>query len=148
MKMSNEQYGKYVKRKSPSSTLWPDILHAFLIGGAICCVGQGIHAIWAGAGLGEEDAATATSIVLIFIGALLTGLGLYDDLARFAGGGSLIPITGFANAVAAPALEFKSEGLVLGTAVKLFSIAGPVIVYGVSASVIYGLVLCLLPLIS
>ena len=96
------------------------------------------------AGLDKETAATATSVSLVFLGALVTGLGLYDKLAAKAGAGTLVPITGFSNSVAAPALEFKTEGLVTGTAAKMFIIAGPVIVYGISASVIYGLILCLI----
>ena len=120
-----------------------DFLKAFLIGGAICCVGQAIKNGWLAAGLTEDIASTATSITLIFIGALLTGLGVYDRIAKVAGAGTLVPITGFANAVVAPALEFKSEGAVTGTAAKMFIIAGPVIVFGTVASVVYGIILVL-----
>lgn len=141
MKMTNEQYSEYVKKKSPKSPMWGDLLKAFFVGGVICCIGQGLIQIYGGAGLGEKDAATATSITLVFLGALLTGLGVYDDIAKFAGAGTLVPITGFANSMVSPALEFKSEGFILGTAAKMFVISGPVIVYGISASVIYGLIL-------
>ena len=143
-KMTNEQYAEYVKRKSPPSPLWGDLLKAFLIGGAICVIGELVTQLWLYAGLERADASTACSMTLDFLGALLTGLGVYDDIAKFGGAGTLVPITGFANAVVSPALEFKSEGFVTGTAAKMFIIAGPVIVFGVSASIVYGLVLCLL----
>lgn len=143
-KMTNEQYAEYVKRKSPPSPLWGDLLKAFLIGGAICVIGELVTQLWLYAGLESADASTACSMTLVFLGALLTGLGVYDDIAKFGGAGTLVPITGFANAVVSPALEFKSEGFVTGTAAKMFIIAGPVIVFGVSASIVYGLVLCLL----
>ena len=116
------------------------MLWAFLVGGAICLAGQLIVNFYMNMGLDKDGAATAGSITLVFIGALLTGLGVYDDMAKIGGAGTLVPITGFANSVAAPALEFKTEGFVTGTAVKMFSIAGPVIVYGIAASVVYGLV--------
>ena len=140
MKMSNKDYGEYVKENSPNSPLITNMLKAFLVGGIICCIGQGIMNGYSGFGLAEEDAATATSITLVFVGALLTGIGVYDNIAKFAGAGTLVPITGFANSVVAPALEFKSEGYVTGTAAKMFIIAGPVIVYGTVASVVYGIV--------
>ena len=131
MKMTNDEYKDYSDRHMPSSPLLPDMLKAFAVGGFICCIGQLIGDLY------------AVSVTLVFIGALLTGLGVYDRIAVFAGGGSLVPITGFANSVVAPALEFKTEGLVTGTAAKMFVIAGPVIVYGVGASVVYGVLLCL-----
>ena len=143
-KMTNEQYAEYVKRKSPPSPLWGDLLKAFLIGGAICVIGELVTQLSLYAGHERVDASTACSMTLVFLGALLTGLGVYDDIAKFGGAGTLVPITGFANAVVSPALEFKSEGFVTGTAAKMFIIAGPVIVFGVSASIVYGLVLCLL----
>lgn len=141
--MTNQQYAEYVKRKSPSSPLWGDLLRAFLIGGAICALGQVITELWVMSGLSRADAGTACSMTLVFLGALCTGLGVYDDAAKFGGAGTLVPITGFANAVVSPALEFKSEGFVTGTAAKMFIIAGPVIVFGTCASIIYGLILCL-----
>ncbi|MFB0921538.1 MAG: stage V sporulation protein AC [Oscillospiraceae bacterium] len=146
-KMSKEEYGAYVKKVSPNSKLLPDMIKAFLIGGAICCVGQAILALYSSAGLSKELSATATSITLVFLGALLTGLGIYDDIAKHGGAGTLVPITGFANSVVAPALEFKTEGFVTGTGAKMFIISGPVIVYGISASIIYGIILWLLNLI-
>ena len=144
MKMTNEEYNEYVKKKSPPSPLWTDVLKAFVSGGVICCIGQGILEFWQCVGkLSQENAATATTITLIFLGALLTGLGVYDDIAKFAGAGSLVPVTGFANSVVSPALEFKSEGFITGMSAKIFTIAGPVITFGIIASVIYGVVLSL-----
>lgn len=141
--MTNQQYAEYVKRESPTSPLWGDLLRAFLIGGAICALGQVITELWVMAGLPRADAGTACSMTLVFLGALCTGLGVYDDAAKLGGAGTLVPITGFANAVVSPALEFKSEGFITGTAAKMFIIAGPVIVFGTCASIIYGLILCL-----
>lgn len=143
MKMTNAEYNEYIRRRQPRSPLLPDLLRAFLVGGLICVLGQGLSALYARWGLSREDGAAAVSVTLVFLGALLTGLGVYDDIARFAGAGTLVPITGFANSMVAPALEFKREGLLTGTSAKLFTIAGPVIVYGVGASVVYGLVLAL-----
>ena len=141
--MTNQQYAEYVMRKSPTSPLWGDLLRAFLIGGAICALGQVITELWVMSGLPRADAGTACSMTLVFLGALCTGLGVYDDAAKFGGADTLVPITGFANAVVSPALEFKSEGFITGTAAKMFIIAGPVIVFGTCASIIYGLILCL-----
>ena len=142
--MTNEEYKKYTERHAPRSPLGKHLLWAFLCGGLICCLGQLLMNLYLSLGLDEESAAAAESISLVFLGALLTGLGLYDTIAKRAGAGTLVPITGFANSVVAPALEFKTEGFITGTAVKMFSIAGPVIVFGVSASVVYGLILCLI----
>ena len=141
MKMTNQEYGEYAKKHAPRSPSGSNLIKAFVVGGLICCMGQLMINGFSAMGLETEDAGTAASVALVFIGALLTGLGLYDKIAKFAGAGTLVPITGFANAVVAPALEFKTEGFVLGTAAKIFTIAGPVIVYGVSASVVYGLIL-------
>ena len=143
MNMTNDEYKRYAERHAPRSPARGNLLWAFLTGGAICCLGQLIRSLWLRAGLDEESAATACSVTLVFLGAALTGLGLYDRLAKKAGAGTLVPITGFANAVAAPALEFKTEGYITGTAAKMFLIAGPVIVFGIGSSVIYGLLLCL-----
>lgn len=140
MKMTNQEYKDYTQRHAPRSRVGKNLAMAFVTGGAICCLGQLIINVFQGMGLEADQASGAGSIVLVFIGAALTGLGCYDDLAKQAGAGTLVPITGFANAVVAPALEFKTEGLITGTAAKMFVIAGPVIVYGVSASVIYGLI--------
>lgn len=140
MKMTNPEYRDFAERHAPRSPDHRNMLRAFLVGGAICLVGQLIVNFYVGMGMDKDSAATAGSITLVFAGALLTGLGVYDDMAKIGGAGTLVPITGFANSVAAPALEFKTEGFVTGTAVKMFSIAGPVIVYGIAASVVYGLV--------
>ena len=143
MELTNEQYAQICARYAPKSKTGLDMVRAFVCGGAVCVVGQIIMYLWGLAGLGE-DAACATSMTLVFIGAMLTGFGIYDNFAKFAGAGSLVPITGFAKAVASPALEFKTEGFVTGLAAKLFVIAGPVLVYGTLSSVIYGLILCLI----
>lgn len=139
MKMTNDEYKDYTDSHSPRSKSGRNMLRAFLVGGAICLVGQALIDIFMALGIDKETACSGGSISLVFLGALLTGLGVYDDMAKFAGAGTLVPITGFANAVVAPALEFKTEGFVLGTAAKMFIISGPVIVYGISASVVYGL---------
>ena len=144
MNMTPQEYQQYVKQKAPKSPLLKDTVLAFVVGGAICVVGQLILNGWTAAGLGEKTAGTATSCTLVFLSALLTGLNLYNKLARFGGAGTLVPITGFANAVVSPAIDFRSEGFVTGMAAKMFLIAGPVIVFGTLASVIYGVVLVLL----
>ena len=138
--MTEREYGKIVKDLSPNSPMWKDCIWAFVVGGLICAIGQGILNGYTALGLEKDAAGTATSMTLVALSALLTGLSLYDNIAKFAGAGTLVPITGFANAMVSPAMEFKQEGFVTGTAVKLFTIAGPVIVYGVSASVVYGLI--------
>ena len=138
--MTEKEYGKLVKDLSPKSPMWKDCLLAFLVGGLICALGQLFLNGYTALGLDETDAGTATSMTLIALSALLTGLSLYDDIAKFAGAGTLVPITGFANSISAPAVEFKTEGFILGVGAKMFTIAGPVIVYGVSASVVYGLI--------
>ena len=143
MDMTPQEYQEYVKRLAPKSPTFKDTAFAFFIGGAICALGQLIQNGFLSLGLAKADAGTATSICLIFLSALLTGLNLYNSIARFAGAGTLVPITGFANSIVAPALEFKREGLIPGTCAKMFTIAGPVIVYGTGASVVYGLLLCL-----
>ena len=147
MKMTNKEYAEYVKKVTPNSKFVPNMLKAFVVGGLICCAGQGILDGMQAAGLSEESAATATSIILVLLGALLTGVGIYDDIAKFAGAGTLVPITGFANSVVSPALEFKTEGYITGTAAKMFIIAGPVIVFGIASSIVYGIVLVLFKLI-
>ena len=138
--MTEKEYAKLVKDISPKSPIWKDCLNAFWIGGLICTIGQAILNGYLALGLEKEDASTAMSMTLVAISALLTGLSLYDNIAKHAGAGTLVPITGFANAIAAPAVEFKTEGFILGVGAKMFTIAGPVIVYGVSASVVYGLI--------
>ena len=138
--MTEREYGKIIKEMSPKSPILKDCLYAFCIGGLICAIGQAFLNCYSWLGLDKTDAGTAASMTLVAISALLTGLSLYDNIAKFAGAGTLVPITGFANAVVAPAVEFKTEGFILGVGAKMFTIAGPVIVYGVSASVVYGLV--------
>ena len=138
--MTEKEYGKLVQQRMPKSPIWKDCLGAFLVGGAICALGQVFMNWYSSMGLDETGAGTATAMTLVAISALLTGLSLYDNIAKFAGAGTLVPITGFANAIAAPAVEFKTEGFILGVGAKMFTIAGPVIVYGVSASVVYGLI--------
>ena len=138
MDMTPREYQQYVQRKMKKSPLGKDVCLAFLVGGAICALGQAVL------GLPKEDAGTATSCSLVALSSLLTGLNLYNKLARFGGAGTLVPITGFSNAVTSPALDFKSEGFVTGMAAKMFTVAGPVITFGTLASVIYGVILMLL----
>ncbi len=138
--MTEHEYGKLVQELAPKSPIWKDCINAFWIGGLICTVGQLIMNGYSALGLDKTDAGTATSMTLVALSALLTGLSLYDNIAKHAGAGTLVPITGFANSIAAPAIEFKTEGMILGTAAKMFTIAGPVIVYGLSASVVYGVI--------
>ena len=138
--MTEKEYGKLVQDLSPKSPIGKDCLMAFLIGGLICTLGQLIMDGYAALGLNKTDAGTATSMTLVALSALLTGLSLYDNIAKHAGAGTLVPITGFANSIAAPAVEFKTEGFVLGVGAKIFTIAGPVIVYGTVASVVYGII--------
>ncbi len=144
MKLNRKEYADLYRQASPPSPSYKTIPAAFLVGGAICALGQGLRMLYEGAGLDGQSAGTAVSCSLILLGVLLTALRLFEKLARFAGAGTLVPITGFANAIAAPALEFKTEGFVLGSCVKMFSIAGPVLTLGISASVIYGLILWLM----
>ena len=141
MDMSPKEYQAYVKQKAKKSPIVKDVTLAFVIGGAICVLGQAITNGWSAAGLNKEEAGTAASCTLVFLSALLTGLNLYGKLARYGGAGTLVPITGFANAVVSPAIDFKSEGIVTGMAAKMFTVAGPVIVFGTVASVLYGVIL-------
>ena len=138
--MTEREYGKLVQEMSPRSPMWKDCVGAFVIGGLICVMGQLFLNLYGMLGLDQEKACTAASMSLVVLSAWLTGLSLYDNIAKHAGAGTLVPITGFANSVAAPAVEFKTEGFILGVGAKMFTIAGPVIVYGVSASVLYGLI--------
>ncbi len=144
MKMTNREYGEYVKKKSPNSPIASNLLKAFVSGGIICTVGQGLLNLYLYYGLDAENAGAATSITLVFLGALLTGVGIYDRIAKFGGAGTLVPITGFANSIVSPALEFKSEGFITGMSAKMFVIAGPVLVFGIAASVVYGILLTIL----
>ena len=137
--MTEKEYQDLAEELDPKSPMGKDCFHAFWIGGLICTIGQVFLNFYKNMGLDQDAAGTATSMSLVALSALLTGLSLYDNIAKHAGAGTLVPITGFANAIAAPAVEFRTEGMILGTAAKMFTIAGPVIVYGVSASVVYGL---------
>ena len=142
--ITQSQYKQMTDRNSPKSTFGKNLVFAFVIGGIICMIGQGITDLYMHMGIGKDASAAATSITLIFIGALLTGLSIYDKIAKYAGAGTIVPITGFANSIVAPAMEHKSEGYVLGMAAKMFVIAGPVLVFGVASSVFVGLALWIL----
>lgn len=134
-----QEYNEYVSEKAPKSTLLKDICLAFLVGGLICTIGQVFMEWYKSMGLDQKTVASSVSVTMIGIGAFLTGIGVYSKIGKFAGAGSIVPITGFANSIVAPAMEFKAEGLVLGLAAKMFTIAGPVIVYGTITSIIIGL---------
>ena len=138
--MTKQEYQKYINQKTPNSTLGKDLFFAFLIGGIICCIGQLISDGFTRFGAEKETAASLTSMSMVFLGAFFTGIGVYDKIAKFAGAGTIVPITGFANSIVSPAMEFKSEGLVLGLAAKMFIIAGPVLVYGILSSVVAGII--------
>ena len=144
MDMTPQEYSAYLKRIAPPSPIVKDTSLAFLTGGAICALGQLIQNGFLALGLSKSDAGTAVSITLIFLSARLTGLNRYNSIARFAGAGTLVPITGFANSVVSPAIDCKSEGFITGMAAKMFVVAGPVIVFGTLASVVYGVILMLL----
>lgn len=146
MKITANEYGEMAKKASPNTKSYKTIPLAFLIGGLICSFGQLLTNLYLDLGMNQDTASAVTSITLIFIAALLTGLNLYNKIAKLAGAGTLVPITGFSNSVVSPALEFKSEGYILGLGAKLFVISGPVIVYGITASVAYGLILYLFKL--
>lgn len=138
--LTKKEYQKYVDGKSPDSKLLRNLIRAFIVGGLICIVGQFITNFLKMRGLGQDETASITSLLMIFLGALLTGLNVYDDIGRYAGAGSIVPITGFANSIVSPAMEFKSEGYIMGVGAKMFVIAGPVLVYGISTSVIAGII--------
>ena len=141
----NKEYLEYVDSLAPPTKHFKNCIRAFGVGGLICCIGQFLREIFESAfGLYGDELAAAVSIGLIFLGTLLTGLGVYDRIGRYAGAGSIVPITGFANSVASPAIEFKTEGLVYGLAAKMFIVAGPIIVYGVLAGTIVGMIYLLL----
>lgn len=140
MHTDSENYKRYVDARAKKSPLVKDCLRAFLVGGTICAGAQGLLTLYKNGGMEKDDAAALVSVTLVFLTALLTGLGVFDNIAKFAGAGTLVPITGFANAVASPAIDTKGEGFVLGVGAKIFSIAGPVILYGISAGTVYGVV--------
>ena len=141
MELSDREYGELVKARAKPSPLWRDLIWAFGVGGAICALGQALLEGYQSLGLDRDQAGTAVSVTLILAASVLTGLGWFDKLAKRAGAGTLVPITGFANAMVSPALEVKSEGFITGTAAKLFVVAGPVLVFGISASAVYGVIL-------
>ena len=137
------EYQKFVNEKSPSSPLFTDCIKAFLVGGLICSIGQLIFFFCKYKGLDETSCSTIVSISLIGIAAFLTSINVFNKIGKFAGAGTLVPITGFANSIVAPAMEYKSEGYVMGVGAKMFTVAGPVLVFGISSSVILGIILCL-----
>lgn len=140
MVIKRENYAEYVKKKTKNSPIFKNMIYAFLIGGTICTIGQMIMTVLERLDLPQKGVKSWTSIILIFLGAFLTGLGIYDRIAKYAGAGTIIPITGFSNSIASSAMEFKKEGFVLGVGAKIFTIAGPVLVYGTIASVVYGII--------
>lgn len=146
--MTEKQYDALVSSMAPKSPMWRDCLGAFVIGGLICALGQLAVNGYLALGLSKQNASAAGSMSLVALSALLTGLSVYDDIAKVAGAGTLVPITGFANSITAPAVEFKTEGFILGVGAKMFTIAGPVIVYGTAASVVYGLIYWLMGLVA
>lgn len=137
---TKKDYQKLVDKKTPNSPIWLNLLKAFIVGGTICCIGQGIMDWLKSLGLNKDLASSTTSVILVFTGIFLTAIGVYSKIGKFAGAGSIVPITGFANSIASPAIEFKSEGLVLGVGAKLFQIAGPVLVYGITSSIVVGVI--------
>ena len=147
-KKRNEDYNKYVSAKIPKTRAWPTLFNSFWVGGVICLIGQGINdliLLWFPY-LSQQSAWGYTLIVLIFIAAFLTGIGVYDQIGKFAGGGSIVPITGFSNSITSPSIEFKSEGIIYGICVKMFTIAGPVIVFGVVSSMLVGFIFWIISL--
>ncbi len=140
MPVSQKEYGEMVKKSSPNSKSCIDIPCAFVIGGLICVIGQALTDFYSYLGFDDRTSAAWCTVTLVFLSALLTGLGVYEKIAKHGGAGTLVPVTGFANAVASPAVEFKSEGFILGLGAKIFIIAGPVILYGTATSVLYGLI--------
>ena len=141
MNMTKETYKKYADSRAPKSPVVKDCLCAFLVGGLICCIGQALTDIYTKlCGMEKQDAGTLTAATLVLAAAILTGLGVFDRIAKFAGAGTLVPITGFANAVVSPAIDSKSEGLILGVGAKIFTVAGPVLLYGTLAGAVYGVI--------
>lgn len=137
---TNKDYQEYVNKKSPNSPIFKNCFHAFIVGGLICTIGQLISSYCMYRGMNQESAGTVVSIILIFLSAFLTALNIFNKIGKFAGAGSLVPITGFANSIVSPAMEYKSEGYVMGVGVKMFTVAGPVLVYGISASILVGII--------
>ena len=137
---TKEEYSQYVKSVLPNSNLFANIIKAFFVGGIICDIGQLIINLLKARGLSMDMVSSITSIIMVFLGAFLTALNVYDEIGKFAGAGSIVPITGFANSVVSPAMEFKTEGYIMGMGAKMFVIAGPVIVFGICSSVIAGII--------
>ncbi len=137
---SKEYYLNYVDDKTPNSKLWSNILKAFIVGGIICIIGQFISDFWISRGFSKEISSAITSVILIFLGSFLTAINVYNKIGKRAGAGSIVPITGFANSIVSPAIEYKSEGYVLGVGSKMFLVAGPVLVFGITSSIVYGLI--------
>lgn len=148
MSITRKEYSEMTKKASPKSPVVSDCVRAFLVGGAVCCFGQGLYNLYLLADLGVETSKMLVSVTLVALTALLTAFHVYDNYAKFAGAGSLVPITGFANAMVSPAIEFKTEGQVLGLGVKMFTVAGPVLVFGITASVLYGVILWIVSMIT
>ena len=146
--MTEKEYEKMVQSLAPKSPMWKDCVNAFWIGGLICTLGQLIMNGYLALDMEKMDASCATSMTLVALAAILTGFSIYDDIAKIAGAGTLVPITGFSNAVSAPAIEFKTEGFILGVGAKMFTIAGPVIVYGTLASVVYGFIYWIMQIVA
>jgi len=145
--MKKQEYVEYVEKRAKKSPILKNCAFAFLMGGAICTLGQGLTDIFSLWGVNEKDAGTLTSVSLIFLAALLTGIGIFDNIAKIAGAGTLVPITGFANAISSQAIDSKSEGYVLGVGAKMFSVAGPVIVYALVSGTLYGVIYYIIGLI-
>lgn len=143
MRFDKEKYQKEAKKKAPHSPVVRNCLAAFWVGGAICCLGEVLYQLYCMAGLTTDTAAVTTTVSLIFLSALLTALGIFDNIARYAGAGTLVPVTGFANAVVSPAIDTKSEGYILGVGAKIFTVAGPVLLFGTFAGAVYGVIYAL-----
>lgn len=139
---TQKEYSNYVDKKSPNSPIIKNLFNAFWVGGLICCIGQFIYEFCTFKGLDQTSSSTIVSICLVGLSAFLTALNVFNKIGKFAGAGSLVPITGFANSIVSPAMEYKSEGYVMGVGAKMFTVAGPVLVYGISASVIVGIIAC------
>lgn len=147
MNISKREYQKLVQREEKGSPLALDCAKAFVIGGLLCMIGEGVSTFWKSRGLAQPESAAATAITMVLLGAVLTGLHVYDKLAKHAGAGTLVPITGFANAIVSCAMEFRSEGLIMGLGARMYQIAGPVLTYGITASVAYGIILYIIGLL-
>jgi stage V sporulation protein AC len=142
--LNYKEYRDYVEKKTPKSNILGNTIKAFIVGGLICVIGQFINNFFRSKGMDIEVSGSLTSVIMILLGSLFTGLNIYDDLGKFAGAGSIVPITGFANSIVSPAMEFKSEGYIMGVGAKMFVIAGPVLVYGISTSIVAGVIYYLL----